>query len=146
MKLKKYALIALILFCHSACAPPDMLDENFVHDFYIWYGNELLKGNQSSPLYNNMIYKYVSKCTIDRLRIDYKRKFIDSDYFIKANDFWRELLGNFVVKNRIIISDSITIVPVIFHVEEKKHPIFVFIENKNGLLYIIKVEDAYHHF
>jgi hypothetical protein len=123
-----------------------MLDENFVHDFYIWYGNELLKGNKRPPLYDDMIYTYVNRCAVDRLRIDYKRKFIGSDYFIKANDFWRELLENLVVQNRIIISDSITIVPVVFHAGDKKHPVFVFLENKNNTLSIIKVEDAYHHF
>jgi hypothetical protein len=146
MKFTKYILITLLIFCGNSYAAEYGTSENFVYDFYMWYGNELLQDKRDYPLYNDAIYIYVNKCTVDRLRIDRRRRFVDSDYFIKANDFWRKLLEDIVIKDAITISDTIIIVPVVFNAGDKKNIIFVFIENKNSSLSIIKVESVYQHF
>jgi hypothetical protein len=137
-----YTILALAFFLNgNAYCSPNKSAEEFVYDFYMWYGNETLSDARRNPLYDDTLYKYVSKCTVDRLRIEPKKRYIGSDYFLKGNDFWRELLDNMKIGKIINIYDDISIVPVIFG---EKNIIFVFLKKENNSWSIIKVEDAHY--
>ena len=136
-------ILAIFIFYFSVCFAKNNSHEEFVHKFYIWYGDNLLKNIDNGPLFNDKIYEYVNRCTIDRLRVDYKRKFIGYDYFTKGNDFWKGLLETIIVEKEIYIDNNISIVPVVFSGDKKhKHIVLVFLKKGKDSLSIIKVEDT----
>ena len=89
---------------------------------------------------NDAIYNYVSACTVDRRRINIKKRISDSDYFLKGNDFDYELLKKaFKVHGAVKINDSLSIVPI---GNEKPYAI-VFVQKTKDGWRIIKVEDTF---
>jgi hypothetical protein len=143
--MKKYILyVTFILLFNTEAYCKSITPENFVRDFYIWYCNALLNHKiQIDPVFDEKIFDYVNKCTVNRLRINSKRGFVGEDYFIKSNDFWQELIDDMAVLNAISIDSDVSIVPVVFKVTKNTtHSIIVFIAKKNNSYTIIKVEDT----
>lgn len=134
--------LALLLFSlpvHGRGQTP----EEFVREFYLWYGAGYLS-DDTSYLFGETIYKYVAPCTVERLRIDMERGTIDYDYFLSGQDFWQELLDNLKVYDHIRVNDTISIVPVGFgdgnNYRGEPH-LLVFVKEEKGRLFIIKVAD-----
>jgi hypothetical protein len=153
MKTNTKFIAQVLVFCATifipcnACSAQEPDAKRFVYNFYLWYGNESLKNTPGIPLFEDKIYEYVSQCTVDRLRIEYKRKMIGSDYFLKGNDFWPELLDTMTVEEEIPLSENVSIVPLVFHTgQNRQHVIAVFLKKRNNALAIIKIEDSRHHF
>ena len=116
--------------------------ESFVQEFYKWYMKQSLATNDR-PVFDDAIFKYVCKCTAKRVRLDYKRVVGDADYYLRGQDFGKELLENLMVGKSIDVDDSLSLVPVsaIFRKEYAPH-ILVYVEKTKGRMYISKVEDT----
>ena len=95
------------------------------------------------PVFDDAIFKYVCKCTAKRVRLDYKRVVGDADYYLRGQDFGKELLENLMVGKSIDVDDSLSLVPVsaIFRKEYAPH-ILVYVEKTKGRMCISKVEDT----
>ena len=116
--------------------------ESFVQDFYKWYMKQSL-ATDSRPVFDDAIFKYVCKCTAKRVRLDYKRVVGDADYYLRGQDFGKELLDNLMVGKSIDVDDSLSLVPVsaIFRKEYAPH-ILVYVEKTKDHMCISKVEDT----
>ena len=116
--------------------------ESFVQEFYKWYMKQSLATNDR-PVFDDAIFKYVCKCTAKRVCLDYKRVVGDADYYLRGQDFGKELLENLMVGKSIDVDDSLSLVPVsaIFRKEYAPH-ILVYVEKTKGRMYISKVEDT----
>ena len=96
------------------------------------------------PVFDDAIFKYVCKCTAKRVRLDYKRVVADSDYFLRGQDFGKELLDNLMVGKSIDVDDSLSLVPVSVSVRNEYAPyIVVYVEKTKGRMCISKVEDSH---
>ena len=99
--MKKFLLIwfvvgiGLLQSCPQVARAQDV--ESFVQDFYKWYMKQSLL-TDDRPVFDDAIFKYVCKCTAKRVRLDYKRVISDSDYYIKGQDFGKELLDNLMME------------------------------------------------
>ncbi|MCH5145692.1 DUF3828 domain-containing protein [Desulfovibrio sp. UIB00] len=144
--MKKFLLICLFFciglfqLCPQVARAQDV--EFFVRDFYTWYMKQSL-ATDDRPVFDDTIFKYVCKCTAKRVRLDYKRVVGDSDYYIKGQDFGKELLDNLMVGKSIDVDDSLSLVPVsILFRKEYAPDIVVYVEKTNGRMCISKVERA----
>ena len=145
--MKKFLLIFLFfcigLFqvCPQVARAQDV--ESFVHDFYTWYMKQSLL-TDDRPVFDDTIFKYVCKCTAKRVRLDYKRVVADSDYFLRGQDFGKELLDNLMVGKSIDVDDSLSLVPVSVSFRNEYAPyIVVYVEKTKGRMCISKVEDSH---
>ena len=87
---------------------------------------------------------YVCKCTAKRVRLDHKRVVADSDYYLRGQDFGKELLDNLMVGKSIDVDDSLSLVPVSVSVRNEYAPyIVVYVEKTKGRMCISKVEDSH---
>lgn len=117
--------------------------ESFVHDFYTWYMKQSLATDRR-PVFDDGMFKYVCKCTAKRVRVDYKRVVADSDYFLRGQDFGKELLDNLMVGKSIDVDDSLSLVPVSVSFRNEYAPyIVVYVEKTKGRMCISKVEDSH---
>ena len=67
----------------------------------------------------------------------------DSDYFLRGQDFGKELLDNLMVGKSIDVDDSLSLVPVSILFRKEYAPgIVVYVEKTNGNMCISKVEDS----
>ena len=116
--------------------------ESFVQEFYKWYMKQSLATNDR-PVFDDAIFKYVCKCTAKRVRLDHKRVVADSDYYLRGQDFGKELLDNLMVGKSIDVDDSLSLVPVSILFRKEYAPgIVVYVEKTNGSMCISKVEDS----
>ena len=145
--MKKLLLICLFFGmgllqpCSQSAHAQDV--ESFVQDFYKWYMKQSL-ATDSRPVFDDAIFKYVCKCTAKRVRLDYKRVVADSDYFLRGQDFGKELLDNLMVGKSIDVDDSLSLVPVsILFRKEYAPDIVVYVEKTKGRMCISKVEDSH---
>ena len=144
--MKKFFLIwflfgmGLLQSCPQVAHAQDV--ESFVQDFYKWYMKQSLL-TDDRPVFDDAIFKYVCKCTAKRVRLDYKRMVGDADYYLRGQDFGKELLDNLMVGKSIDVDDSLSLVPVsaIFRKEYAPH-ILVYVEKTKGRMCISKVEDT----
>ena len=146
MHMKKLLLICLFLgiglfqSCPKVARAQDV--ESFVKDFYKWYMKQSLATDRR-PVFDDGMFKYVCKCTAKRVRLDYKRVVADSDYFLRGQDFGKELLDNLRVGKSIDVDDSLSLVPVSILFRKEYAPgIVVYVEKTNGNMCISKVEDS----
>ena len=145
--MKKRLLIGLF-FCIGLLQPcPNLAHaqdvESFVQDFYKWYMKQSLV-TDDRPVFDDVIFKYVCKCTAKRVRLDYKRVVADSDYFLRGQDFGKELLDNLMVGKSIDVDDSLSLVPVSVSFRNEYTPyIVVYVEKTKGRMCISKVEDSH---
>ncbi|MGV7003360.1 hypothetical protein [Desulfovibrio sp. QI0442] len=92
--MKKFLLICLLFciglfqLCPQVARAQDV--ESFVQDFYTWYMKQSLATDRRL-VFDDGMFKYVCKCTAKRVRLDYKRVVADSDYFLRGQDFGKEL-------------------------------------------------------
>ena len=145
--MKKLLLISLIFgivllqSCPQVARAQDV--ESFVQDFYKWHMKQSLATDRR-PVFDDGMFKYVCKCTAKRVRLDYKRVVADSDYFLRGQDFGKELLDNLMVGKSIDVDDSLSLVPVsILFRKEYAPDIVVYVEKINGRMCISKVERAH---
>ena len=101
--------MGLLQSCPQVAHAQDV--ESFVQDFYKWYMKQSLATDRR-PVFDDGMFKYVCKCTAKRVRLDYKRVVADSDYFLRGQDFGKELLDNLMVGKSIDVDDSLSLVPV----------------------------------
>ena len=146
MYMKKFLLIwfvvgiGLLQSCPQVARAQDV--ESFVQDFYRWYMKQSLL-TDDRPVFDDAIFKYVCKCTAKRVRLDYKRVISDSDYYIKGQDFGKELLDNLMVGKSIDVDDSLSLVPVsILFRKEYAPDIVVYVEKTKGRMCISKIESS----
>ena len=133
--------IALLQPCTQVAHAQDV--ESFVQDFYKWYMKQSL-ATDSRPVFDDAMFKYVCKCTAKRVRVDYKRVVADSDYFLRGQDFGKELLDNLMVGKSIDVDDSLSLVPVSVLFRKEYAPyIVVYVEKTKGRMCISKVEDTH---
>lgn len=117
--------------------------ESFVQEFYKWYMKQSL-ATDDRPVFDDAIFKYVCKCTAKRVRLDYKRVVGDSDYYLRGQDFGKELLDNLMVGKSIDVDDSLSLVPVSVSFRKEYTPyIVVYVEKAKGRMCISKVEDSH---
>ena len=145
--MKKLLLICLFLgiglfqSCPQVARAQDV--ESFVQDFYKWYMKQSLATDRR-PVFDDGMFKYVCKCTAKRVRLDYKRVVADSDYFLRGQDFGKELLDNLMVGKSIEVDDSLSLVPVsVLFRKEYAPDIVVYVEKTKGRMCISKVEDTH---
>ena len=145
--MKKFLLIwfvfgmGLLQSCPQVARAQDV--ESFVQDFYKWYMKQSLATDRR-PVFDDGMFKYVCKCTAKRVRVDYKRVVADSDYFLRGQDFGKELLDNLMVGKSIEVDDSLSLVPVsVLFRKEYAPDIVVYVEKAKGRMCISKVEDAH---
>ena len=133
--------IGLLQQCTQVAHAQDV--ESFVQDFYKWYMKQSL-ATDSRPVFDDAMFKYVCKCTAKRVRVDYKRVVADSDYFLRGQDFGKELLDNLMVGKSIDVDDSLSLVPVSVLFRKEYAPyIVVYVEKTKGRMCISKVEDTH---
>ena len=147
MHMKKLLLICLFLgiglfqSCPQVARAQDV--ESFVKNFYKWYMKQSLATDRR-PVFDDGMFKYVCKCTAKRVRVDYKRVVADSDYFLRGQDFGKELLDNLMVGKSIEVDDSLSLVPVsVLFRKEYAPDIVVYVEKSKGRMCISKVERAH---
>ena len=130
--------IGLLQPCPQSAHAQDV--ESFVQDFYKWYMKQSL-ATDHRPVFFFFLFKYVCKCTAKRVRLDYKRVVGDSDYYLRGQDFGKELLDNLMVGKSIDVDDSLSLVPVsILFRKEYAPDIVVYVEKAKGRMCISKVE------
>ena len=144
--MKKLLLICLFLgiglfqSCPQVARAQDV--ESFVQDFYKWYMKQSLPTGDR-PVFDDAIFKYVCKCTAKRVRLDYKRVVGDADYYLRGQDFGKELLENLMVGKSIDVDDSLSLVPVSMGYQKEYAPdIVVYVEKTKGRMCISKVESS----
>lgn len=145
--MKKFLLIwfvfgiGLLQSCPQVAHAQDV--ESFVQDFYKWYMKQSLL-TDDRPVFDDAIFKYVCKCTAKRVRLDYKRMVGDADYYLRGQDFGKELLDNLIVGKSIDVDDSLSLVPVSVSFRNEYTPyIVVYVEKTKGRMCISKVEDSH---
>lgn len=135
-----FASMGLLQLCPQVAHAQNV--ESFVQEFYKWYMKQSL-ATDDRPVFDDAIFKYVCKCTAKRVRLDYKRVVADSDYFLRGQDFGKELLDNLIVGKSIDVDDSLSLVPVsILFRKEYAPDIVVYVEKTKGRMCISKVEDT----
>ena len=133
--------MGLLQSCPQVAHAQDV--ESFVQDFYKWYMKQSLATDRR-PVFDDGMFKYVCKCTAKRVRLDYKRVVADSDYFLRGQDFGKELLDNLMVGKSIDVDDSLSLVPVSVSFRNEYAPyIVVYVEKTKGRMCISKVEDSH---
>ena len=133
--------MGLLQSCPQVAHAQDV--ESFVQDFYKWYMKQSLATDRR-PVFDDGMFKYVCKCTAKRVRVDYKRVVADSDYFLRGQDFGKELLDNLMVGKSIDVDDSLSLVPVSVSFRNEYAPyIVVYVEKTKGRMCISKVEDSH---
>lgn len=111
---------------------------DFIREFYTWY-MENIKDIKSMPIYNDKIYEYVYTCTVNRLRSDLHQGNMDTDYFLKTQDFdYDDDAPSLKVYDAIGVHNSLFLVPV----GKEKPYLLVFVQRTSEGWRIIKVEDA----
>ena len=144
--MKKFLLICLFFgigllqSCPQVARAQDV--ESFVQDFYRWYMKQSLL-TDDRPVFDDAIFKYVCKCTAKRVRLDYKRMVGDADYYLRGQDFGKELLDNLMVGKSIDVDDSLSLVPVSVSFRNEYTPyIVVYVEKTKGRMCISKIESS----
>ena len=133
--------MGLLQSCPQVAHAQDV--ESFVQDFYKWYMKQSLL-TDDRPVFDDAIFKYVCKCTAKRVRLDYKRMVGDADYYLRGQDFGKELLDNLIVGKSIDVDDSLSLVPVSVSFRNEYTPyIVVYVEKTKGRMCISKVEDSH---
>ncbi len=118
--------------------------EVFVHEFYDWYVKEFFI-EQKDPVLNDKIYKYVSRCTVERCRIASDRQEWDSDYFVAAQDYDEEWIKDIKAYDAIVINATTVIVPVSISGAATGRPgLLVFLKSEGDTFRITKVEKLRH--
>ena len=135
-------IMSLLLPCLQSAYAQDV--ESFVRDFYKWYIKESLTLS-NEPVFDQVILKYVCRCTAKRVQFDYKRGVSGSggDYYLRSNDVIDEQLKNMKVGKSISVNDKLLLVPVSTGFRKEYEPHVVKKKKKiNGRMCISKVEDS----
>lgn len=141
MKSLLYTLCTFLIYFYAPanytayCA--EQTAEALVKEFYAWYIAEDAK-DEGIPENNDAIYNYVYICTVNKLRMNYKKGIISFNYFYQSNDFDSKEDTIYVAPKSIKVSDTISIVPIGY---TKEISMVVFVQHENGQFRIIKVED-----
>ena len=120
-------------------------EKELVRDFYQWYLHKI-EHEHGSPTYDDAIYKYVSKCTAEKIRMDLKRGIVDWDYFTVSQDTIETWESTLTVYDPIQIDEHVSIVPVNFDPHVGGPALAVFVRKENESFKIIKIEDLYGYF
>jgi hypothetical protein len=145
--MRKLIVTSLMVFAcfllpaHAADRPdftPPVTPEEFVREFYQWYfkadaGRELAE-------YNDEIYLYVAKETVDTLRK--KKGGSNLYYFTKIGQSFNPERIQTIVHQATHL-DEIFIIPITFDDSSDKYDAIVIVKNINGRFYIHSVMDIY---
>ena len=155
--MKKAAILCaalLFLACSgsfSAAHGAEQSPEALVHEFYAWYMREMEKDLPKTTEYNDVMYKYVYPCTVNKLRIDHEQGARDADYFLAGQDFvYEEDAKNYYVHPAVRVTETLSLVPVGARLTENAVPgevgkpfLLVFVQKTREGWRIIKVERKY---
>jgi len=137
-----FGLIFGLLFQQtSIAAGTQSTPESTTRQFYVWY----MKKDVGSGfiMLDKQAYDYVARCTVDRLRDDYKHGSLpgDTDYFLKVQDYdERDWSLNMAIGHAIAL-DEVAVVPVTFG-SRNKISVLVFLRKQDGIWKITKVDDT----
>lgn len=140
-------LIAAVVFAFSAvstayCATESTVSpEETVRAFYRWFIEH--NNDQTYPLREPDIYRYVAKETVYLLNDDYRRGYLpgDVDYFLKVQDFYeKDWLAHIDMHPTVMMHDA-AVVPLTFGSTEKVD-VLVFLKKRDGRWKIVKVDDT----
>ena len=137
-----FLVMSLLQPCPQSAHAQDV--EFFVRDFYKWYHKEILILSHR-PVFDQAIFKYVCRCTAKRVQFDYNRGVSaeGTDYYLKAQDFEKEDMENFMAGKSISVNDSLSLVPVSMGYTKQYAPdIVVYVEKTKGGMCISKVESS----
>jgi hypothetical protein len=128
-----FGLIFGLLFQQNGLATgAQSTPESTTRQFYVWY----MKKNVGSEfiMLDKQAYDYVARCTVDRLRDDYKHGRLpgDTDYFLKVQDYdERDWSVNMAIGHAIAL-DGAAVVPVTFG-SRNKISVLVFLRKQDGV-------------
>lgn len=110
--------------------------------FYTWFIKRESE-NHGYALMDKEIYRYVSRPTVDFLRIEYKQnKFAErAEYFTRVQDYDQQDWLAHMTLHPAVMLDEVALVPVTFGSTEKK-TILAFLRKQNGIWKITKVDDT----
>lgn len=149
---KKSSSISLVLLlictlCPQIAAAKDYsTPEADVKAFYPWYIQQV--DQLKDVLFDDHIYAYVEKTTVDALRDDAKHdKFPgDVDYFIKVQDVDPADWNSHTVIHPAVMLDDVAVILASFGAAGTKSNLIIFLRKYGDTWKIMKVEDTKDHF
>ena len=144
-----FLAMSLIQPCPQSAHAQDV--ESFVRDFYKWYLKQSLsfvkqhQPYEKLPVFDEVIFKYVCKCTAKRVQFDYDRGVSadGSNYYMRRQDYGEEQLENLMVGKSIAVNESLSLVPVSMSYQKEYSPyLVVYVEKTKGSMCISKVESS----
>ncbi|GFZ86338.1 DUF3828 domain-containing protein [Dyella caseinilytica] len=150
--LKKLSSIGLVLLLictlhPSAAAAQDYATpEADVKAFYPWYIKQV--DQLKDVLFDDHIYIYVEKTTVDALRDDAKHDKLpgDSDYFMKVQDVDPPDWNSHTVIRPAVMLDDVAVILATFGIAGTKSNLVIFLRKHGDTWKIMKVEDTQDHF
>ncbi len=144
MKRCAQILLTMVVMIFSGTSFAATGPEEFVREFYDWYVREwFVEGKK--PLLNDKIYKYISRCTVERCRIAFDRQEWGSDYFVAAQDYDEEWIKDIKAYDASVINATTLVVPVNVAGAKASYPdLLVFLKSEGDTFRIIKVEKLRH--
>ncbi|MFM0182676.1 DUF3828 domain-containing protein [Paraburkholderia aspalathi] len=133
-------LVGGLLFQQVAFAESATPDVS-ANEFYAWYIK--LESRNTDPLFDQGIYVYVTKATVDRLRSAYHHNRLpgDTDYFTKVQDYDEQDWSNNIATYQVIMLDDVAVVPVTFSSKDKIS-VLAFLRKQGDGGKITKVDDT----
>lgn len=144
MKICANAMLIVFIMCFYGTSFASTTPEEFVREFYDWYVRAFFV-ERKDPVLNDEIYRYVSRCTVERCRVASDRQEWDSDYFVAAQDYDEAWIKDIKAYDAIVINATTVIVPVNISGAATGHPgLLVFLKSEGDTFRIIKVEKLRH--
>ena len=138
-----FALLMLVTHAWPARAEGKAdTPEACVASFYAWFFQH--DDDQTYPLREPTIYRFVAKKTIDRLRQVYQSSGPpeDVDYFLKVQDYDSQDWARHTSVHTPVRLGEVAIVPVTFGMKEPSG-VLVFLRKEEGRWKIIKIDDTW---
>jgi len=136
--------IAVSLASTAQAAGPQDTPEATAISFYTWFIQH--DSDQTYPLREPDIDRYVAKNTVARLRNDYAQAGAPNgvDYFLKVQDYdSRDWLQHMHAQHALMLGD-IAVVPVSFGSQNPVH-VLVFMKRFDARWKIIKIDDTWEY-
>lgn len=142
--------LVLLLICmlspQVVAAQDYSTPEANVKAFYPWYIQQV--DQLKDVLFDDRIYTYVEKTTVDALRYDAKHDKLpgDSDYFMKVQDVDPSDWNSHAVIRPAVMLDDVAVILASFGIAGTKSDLVIFLRKHDNTWKIMKVEDTRDHF
>lgn len=106
------AVLVLAPMQSRAAANAAQGPEDVVRAFYAWY-IEAMRDDRATPEHDDAIVTWVSPCTVERLRRDFKKGIVDANYFLNTQDFEYDVFTRLMRTHpAVYLDDTLALVPV----------------------------------